>query len=199
MPKADHRSPPAIPEIHPEEEPEKMFSTNEVSEGSSAPDNSTQRPVKSARDSAASLGVASATSLVDRDSPVQDTVGQDEPSAFQTFEAKKKMILLHNKRQVFKFDTRSLIGSDLIHAFHQSESINLKPLLRDTLLKKTLTRIKKFDEDVKTLYLFKVKLDEQLTISQLYLDTLQQELILLKVHFWPLDDAFLSIALPYYL
>ena len=70
----------------------------------------------------------------------------------------------------------------------------MKTPLRDTLLKKTLTRIKKFDEDVKTLYLFKVKLDEQLTISQLYLDTLQQELILLKVNFWPLDGAFFSIA-----
>ena len=65
-------------------------------------------------------------------------------------------------------------------------SINLKSFRRDTLLKKTLTRIKQFDEDVKTLYLFKVKLDEQLTISQLYLDTLQQELILLKVQIRPL-------------
>jgi len=123
MPKADHRSPPAIPEIHPEEEPEKMFSTNVASEDSSAPDNNTQRPVKSARDSAASLGVASATSLVDRDSPIQDTIGQDEPSAFQTFEAKKKMILLHNKRQVFKFDILSPIGSFHILCFHQSEPI----------------------------------------------------------------------------
>ena len=75
----------------------------------------------------------------------------------------------------------------------------MKTFLRDTLLKKTLTRIKKFDEDVKTLYLFKVKLDEQLTISQLYLDTLQQELILLKVNFRPLDGGFFSIASSYYL
>ena len=107
MPKADHRSPPAIPEILPEEEPEKMFSTNGSTEGASPTDDPTKRPVKSARDSAASLGVASATSLVDRDSPVQDTMTQDEPSAFQIFEAKKKMILLHNRSQVFKLMLRS--------------------------------------------------------------------------------------------
>ena len=102
MPKADHRSPPAIPEILPEEEPEKMFSTNEPSDDSSPTDNSNQRPVKSARDSAASLGVASGTSLIDRDTPIHDTMIQEEPSAFQIFEAKKKMILLHNRRPGFK-------------------------------------------------------------------------------------------------
>merc|ERR1712147_107480 len=52
MPKSDHRSPPAIPEINPEEEPEKMFSTNDASESSDATNDSTLRPVKSARDSA---------------------------------------------------------------------------------------------------------------------------------------------------
>jgi len=48
------------------------------------------------------------------------------------------------------------------------------------MLNNALDRIKKFDEDVKTLYLYKIKLDEELTIAQLNLDTLQQELIFLK-------------------
>ena len=51
---------------------------------------------------------------------------------------------------------------------------------RDKALTRISNRVKDFDKDVHTLYVYKVKLDEELTLAELRLDTLHQELLLLK-------------------
>ena len=90
-----NRSPPAIPEIVAEEEPEKKFLAQVHSKAQPANDS---RALKSAKDSAASLGVKSATSMVDRTNPVQDIPANDDASDFEIFESRKKLILLKAKR-----------------------------------------------------------------------------------------------------
>ena len=146
LPKHEHRSPPSIPEIQASEEPENMF-TVKLDEKKDEPTQEIQR-AKSASESAHSLGVKSATSLIDRTEQAEVTPETDELSEFEQFEERKKLII----------------------TLHQ----------RDSMLQQFHSRIKRFDDDVHTLRLYKIKLEEELTISTLQLDTLLQELILLK-------------------
>ena len=70
--------------------------------------------LKSAKDSAASLGVKSATSIIDRTAPVQDINlnESDQPSDFEIFEARKKMVLLKAKRDKMLNDALNRTESD---------------------------------------------------------------------------------------
>merc|ERR1719285_239198 len=143
LPKHEHRSPPSIPEILIAEEPENKF-TIKIEEKKEAAQE-VQR-AKSASESAHSLGVKSATSLIDRTEQLE--IESDGLSDFENFEERKRLIM----------------------TLHQ----------RDSILDKCQSRIRRFDDDVHTLRLYKIKLEEELTISKLQLDTLLQELILLK-------------------
>nr|AAS21445.1 hypothetical protein FLJ31910-like protein [Oikopleura dioica] len=150
LPEEEHKIPPAIPEMRPEETSEHKFQLPKRIGQASPPSNSSAidlgRP-RSAQALAQSIGVSSKTQLIDR-------------SGRSASEAAKALT---------DFEQAELRQKIVINRFE-----------RDQALEKAAKRISNFDKDVRTLYVFKVKLDEDLVLAELRLDTLQQELILLK-------------------
>ncbi|CAG5111754.1 Oidioi.mRNA.OKI2018_I69.chr2.g6028.t1.cds [Oikopleura dioica] len=148
LPEEEHKIPPAIPEIRPEETNEHKFQLpNRASANKfSSPSDTGLGRARSAQALAQSIGVSSKTQLIDRSGR-----GSGEAKALTEFEQAE----LTRKIVISRFE-------------------------RDQALEKAAKRISNFDKDVRTLYVFKARLDEDLVLAELRLDTLHQELILLK-------------------
>ena len=116
LPKHEHRSPPSIPEILITEEPENKFAIK-VEEKKEATQE-VQR-AKSASESAHSLGVKSATSLIDRSEQLE--IESDGLSDFEKFEERKRLIMtLHQRDSILdKCQSRIRRFDDDVHTLRK--------------------------------------------------------------------------------